>query len=253
MTEAKVARDFDRWLNGRSLSGRGYSLLASVPGMMLINTPVFRLDRELVLKPEQRLLDVGCGRGSLLQVLASRVPFQTPPLGLDIVASLLRRARVDARRGSSPPIELAQGSATRLPIAGDSVDIVTCAYLVKHLDDAGLTRFLQELLRVLRPGAFAVLWEFAATASARLDAWHRWVLTRGVESCNLRGYAALAAAATAAGFDWVDNAHLRPFIFPPIPRVSVILGKAPESWREQTGPGRARRAALTSRQSGESP
>jgi hypothetical protein len=31
----------------------------------------------------------------------------------------------------------------------------------------------------------------------------------------------------------VSNAHLRPFIYPPIPRVSVILGKAPFGWREE--------------------
>ena len=53
-------------------------------------------------------------------------------------------------------------------------------------------------------------------------------------------------ALTQAGFDWVDNAHLRPFLFPPIPRTSVLIGKAPEGWPDRTGPGRARQDALLS-------
>jgi hypothetical protein len=89
-----------------------------------------------------------------------------------------------------------------------------------------------------------VLWEFAPTRSELLNSWNRWVVTRGVRSSNFRGQEQLAAVAMAVGFDWVDNARLRPFIFPPIPRASLIVGKAPESWRERTGPGRARRAAV---------
>ena len=66
MTEAHTARQYDRWLRQRrSLSGRGYEFLASVPGSMIVNTPIFRLDKNLVLKPEHRLLDIGCGRASL--------------------------------------------------------------------------------------------------------------------------------------------------------------------------------------------
>jgi SAM-dependent methyltransferase len=247
VTEAAVARQYDRWLRGRSLSGQGYAFLASVPGMMLVNTPAFRLDQHLALRAEHKLLDIGCGRASLLQVLVSKVRFNSPPVGIDISAEMLRRGNRDVDRSASAYPDLVQGAASRLPFSGAAFDVITCGYLVKHLDDAGLVQFLGEVLRVLKPGAFAVVWEFGPTRSARLNAWHEWLLTRGVFECNLRGYAALAAAATSAGFDWVDNAGLRPFLLPPIPRVSVLLGKAPEGWRERTGPGRARRAAVGAR------
>src|SRR5207248_679579 len=100
-------------------------------------------------------------------------------------------------------------------------DIVTCGYVVKHLDDQSLGSFLADLLRVLKPGGFAVVWEFAPTRSASLNGLNHWVVTRGVKAATFRPYTVLAAAATRAGFDWVDNAHLRPFLFPPIPRVSL--------------------------------
>lgn len=249
MIEAETARQYDRWLRGGSPSGRGYEFLASVPGSMLINTPVFRLDQNLLLKPRHRLLDVGCGRASLLQVLASRVAFDRPPVGIDLSREMLLRGHCEIERGGKAS-ELLQAAGTNMPFANDSFDIATCSYVLKHLDDAGLALLLCELLRVLKPGGFAVLWEFGLTRSNILNSWHRWLLTRGVASCNLRGYARLAAAATAAGFEWVENARLRPFLLPPIPRVSIIAGKAPEEWRRRTGPGRARRVPPGARRAG---
>ncbi len=243
MSEATTAREYDRWLRRGSVSGLGYAFLASVPGSLLINTPVFRLDKNLILKPEHRLLDIGCGRASLLQVLASRVSFEQPPTGIDLSREMLLRGRTEIAAANAP-IELAQGSGAGLPLKDDVFDIVTCSYVLKHLDDTGTVALLREVHRVLKPGGFAVVWEFSPTRSPALNRWHRWVLTRGVSTCNFRSYSQLAAAGTAAGFDWVENAHLRPFLFPPIPRASVILGKAPEEWRERTGPGRARRAAI---------
>jgi ubiquinone/menaquinone biosynthesis C-methylase UbiE len=244
VSEKETEREYDRWLRAGSVSGRGYAFLAGLQGSMLINTPVFQLDRELKLNPDSRLLDIGCGRGTLLQVLSSRAHLKRPPAGVDLSREMLRLARSDLQKNEVILPHLARASATRLPFASDSFDVATCSYLIKHLDDADLHRFLREVLRVLKPGGIAVVWEFAPTSSTRLNAWHRWLLTRGVSSCNLRSFTDLASAANAMGFDWIANAHLRPFIFPPIPRVSVVLGKTPEEWRERTGPGRARRAAL---------
>ncbi len=246
MSQARTTRDYDRWLAGRTMSGLSFRFLETVPGHMLNNTPVFRFDRELGLRPEQRLLDIGCGRGSLMTIVGNRVHFQRPPVGLDASRTTLSLARRDlAAAGQEMP--LVQGAATGLPLRDDLFDVATCGHLVKHLDDDELVSFLRDVRRVLKPGGIAVVWEFAPTGSRRLDAWNRRVLTQGVSTCNLRPFTDLAAAGTAAGFEWVENARLRPFLFPPIPRVSLVLGKAPEAWRERTGPGRARRAALGTR------
>ena len=239
MNEALVGRQYDRWLRSGSISSRGYAFLASVPGMMLINTPVYRFDRNLGLKPEQRLLDIGCGPGSLLRILSSRVGFETPPTGLDLSQEMLARSGTP-----EPSFTVVQGSASNLPFADASFDIAVSGYLLKHLDDAALATFFREIERLLKPGGIAVLWEFAPTRSGRLDKLNRWVVTRGVTEAKFRSYRTLAEAANEAGFDWVENAYLRPFLFPPIPRVSIAVGKAPEGWRENTGPGRARRAVL---------
>jgi 2-polyprenyl-3-methyl-5-hydroxy-6-metoxy-1,4-benzoquinol methylase len=225
VTTARVGRTYNRWL-GRSISGRLYGLLASPPGLMLVNTPVLKLHQELQLRPENRLLDVGCGSGALLEMLASKVAFKQPPVGIDVSNSMLGLSR-ERRR-----VSLVEGSGTQLPLADGSFDVVTCAHVVKHLDGASLLDLLREMRRVLSHGGIAVLWEFAPTPSRLLNAWNQWVITLGVRDCNLRDYTTLSAYALEAGFEWISNAHLRPFIYPPIPRVSLIMGKAPIGWAE---------------------
>ena len=229
MSEAKVARDYDRWLTGGSLSGLLYGTLSSLPGTVLVNTPAFRLHTELQIRPDQRVLDVGCGRGALLQTLAARVPFTKTPVGVDTSRTMLRLGAEDARR-SPHDIALVRASGTALPLADDAFDVVLCGHVVKHLEDDALLELLREIRRVLTPGGIALLWEFAPTTSQRLNAFNRAVLTPGVGDCNLRDYATLSAFALEAGYEWVGNARLRPFLFPPIPRVSLLLGKAPPGW-----------------------
>ncbi|MEX0785204.1 MAG: hypothetical protein WD939_01065, partial [Dehalococcoidia bacterium] len=92
--------------------------------------------------------------------------------------------------------------------------------------------------RVLKPGGLFVAWEFAPTRSALLDRWNRWVLGHEVPFVRLRGYRELRRRAYDCGYDWVEPARLRPFLLPPIPRVSLIMGRAPAGWRRTTIDGR---------------
>jgi SAM-dependent methyltransferase len=224
VTAARVGRAYNSWVKN-SASGRLYGLLAGPPGLMLVNTPAFNLHEELQLQPETRLLDIGCGSGALLELLASRVAFQRLPVGIDLSTTMLHL-------GNPVSASLVEGSGVQLPFADESFDVVTCAHVAKHLDDTSLLLMLADIRRVLSFGGIAVLWDFAPTRSRMLNRWNEFVVTLGVSECNLRGYTTLSAFALEAGFEWVSNAHLRPFIYPPVPRASVIVGKAPVGWRE---------------------
>jgi SAM-dependent methyltransferase len=102
--------------------------------------------------------------------------------------------------------------------------------VTQRLDDEGLLALLREMRRVLNPGGIALIWDFAPTRSATLNTFNRRVLELNGEAGTTRTYTTLSAYALEAGFEWVSNAHLRPFLFPPIPRVSIIIGKAPIGW-----------------------
>jgi SAM-dependent methyltransferase len=92
-----------------------------------------------------RILDVGCGTGANLDMLARF----GDTAGVDISEDALSFCR---ERGLT---QVRRGAAESLPFEGDSFDLVTALDVVEHLDDdlAGL----REMRRVLKPNGRALL------------------------------------------------------------------------------------------------
>ncbi|MPZ98327.1 MAG: methyltransferase domain-containing protein [Dehalococcoidia bacterium] len=235
--QAARLREYDRWLGGNSVSGVFYRWLMGAQGQLLANGPLLRLPEELKLDSTARILDVGCGRGALVRALDEQLQCEVAPAAVDFSRAALRLASADFARapaGAQPP-HLAQSSATALPFRDGAFTLVLCGYVAKHLDDRELRALLLEMHRVIEPGGLGVLWEFGPTGNPRLDAWNARVLASGVQHPRLRSSATLVRHAEAAGFDFVRPADLRPFLVPPIPRASILVGRPPEGWQ---GPAR---------------
>lgn len=199
------------------------------PGQWLANTPLYRLPENLKLDASTRLLDIGCGRGTILRALDDQLGCDAAPVGLDFSRAALRLAQRDERnpqRGAG----LVEATATALPFRDGAFTLVTCGYVVKHLDDDGVRALFIEILRVLAPGGLAVIWEFGPTGHAPLDAWNARVISRGVGEPRLRSDQTLRRLATEAGFPFTSHANLRPFLVPPIPRASILVGRPPEGF-----------------------
>src|SRR6266496_5887662 len=96
-------------------------------------------------KRSPHILDVGCGTGANLEMLAQFGQAE----GVDVSPDALSFCRA---RGLQ---NVRQGEAENLPYADASFDLVTGLDVVEHLDDdiAGL----KEMRRVLRPGGRALL------------------------------------------------------------------------------------------------
>ncbi len=223
--------EYESWLAGRGPSSALMRWWMGGPGTLLANTALFRLPEELRLTEDWRVVEIGCGRGALLRMLDNRVGFLSEPIGVDASAAAVGLARDDERRerGSRPRLRFVQGAATALPLAPASAELVLAGHLVKHLDDGELVELLREIWRILVPGGLALLWEFAPTGDARLDRWNAWLLSRGVHGPRLRSTRSLLNAAGRAGFEFRADARLRPFLLPPIPRASILVGRPPES------------------------
>lgn len=200
-------------------------------GAFFVNSPLFRLPENLHLDSSLRLLDIGCGRGAEMRMLDGRVHFDRPPVGVDFSARALRLAGDDQRR-SGRPTRLVRAAATALPFADGSFDLVLCGHLLKHLDDSEALTLFREIRRLLAGGGLALLWEFAPTGNRRLDAWNERVLSAGVRRPRLRSTLALLQFAELAGIEFHRDARLRPFLLPPIPRASVLIGRPPEQPQE---------------------
>lgn len=99
-----------------------------------------------------RVLDVGCGTGYLLGILASRLSQATQLVGIDPAPSMIDVARTAAGDGR---LRYCTGLVEDLPYPADSFDLVVSTTSFDHWRDqlAGL----RECNRVLRPGARLVL------------------------------------------------------------------------------------------------
>ena len=194
--------------------------------------PLMRLHRELQLDRSARILDIGCGRGTVMAAIDEQLQPSTAPLGLDGSRAMLRLAArdQDAPPGADSARPLVQGNALALPFAADSFSLALCGYVAKHLDDGALNALFVEMLRVLEPGGLGVIWEFGPTGNARLDRWNARVIAPGIGEPRLRSSDTLRGFAERAGFPFVRFADLRPFLLPPIPRASILVGRPPEGF-----------------------
>lgn len=112
----------------------------------------------LNLQPGERILDIGCGTGTLDLLLCKRAP-QTAVIGLDIDPAVLAIAHRKAiHRGTLLP--LAQASADSLPYADNSFDQVVSSLVLHHLTTPQKSWMLAEAYRVLRPGSRLSILDF---------------------------------------------------------------------------------------------
>ena len=121
----------------------------------------------LALRGDERLLDLGCGRGAVLIAAARRLPAGRA-VGIDLWRSQdqsgndidFTRANAQAA-GVSDLVELNTADMTELPFPDASFDVVTSALAVHNIPTVeGRRQAIDEAMRVLRPGGRLLLADF---------------------------------------------------------------------------------------------
>jgi ubiquinone/menaquinone biosynthesis C-methylase UbiE len=216
-----VGARYAEWFT-RGPRGIAMRYLFSRRGLWVINTPYRRILAAAAIRPEDQVLDLGCGIGNLLIALVERTAFIQPPVGVDVSPAIVDLGRSELRRsGMEGRIVLQVAAADHLPFPDAAFDVAVSSHVVKHLDDAGLAGALAEASRVLRPGGRLLLWEFLRSPlSAPLFASAR--LSGLPPAFKLRGEGELRSALEGAGFKRISRVRTGPFLMPPVPRLALL-------------------------------
>lgn len=117
---------------------------------------------QATIRSGDRLLDVGCGTGTLV-VLIKRLHPDVEVVGLDPDPKALARGRRKAER-AAVSIQFDQGYSDQLPYPAASFDRVFSSFVFHHLPLETKERTLREVRRVLVPGGLLHVLDFAGPA-----------------------------------------------------------------------------------------
>jgi SAM-dependent methyltransferase len=112
------------------------------------------------IKVGDRILDVGCGTGTLALGAKRRAGPTGTVAGIDASPEMIGRARTKAKR-EGLEVQFTVGSATSLPIANGSYDVVLCSLALHHVPKDEREAAIEEMHRALVPGGHVLILELA--------------------------------------------------------------------------------------------
>ena len=155
--------------------------------------------------PFEALLDVGCGTGFLIDILAKQKPARY--CGVDLSEEMIRVAKGKAIQGA----EFIAGSADRLPYPDGSFDIVACSQSFHHYPYPD--KAMREAWRVLKPGGLYIL---SDTGIGGLGAWiDNHILFKLMKSgdCHTTNRKGIEKKMASAGFAIADSRQIKGMIY----------------------------------------
>jgi SAM-dependent methyltransferase len=124
----------------------------------------------LELTGDERVLEVGPGRGAVLIAAAKRLP-RGRAVGVDIrrrqdqsgngPEALRRNAEI---AGVADRIDVRDGDMRALPFDDNEFDVVLASFALHNLPAADQQQAVEEIVRVLRPGGRVAIMDFRGTA-----------------------------------------------------------------------------------------
>ena len=123
--------------------------------------------RGLDLKGDEKVLDVGCGRGLLLIGVAKKLSGKGRATGVDIWSDDLSKntkeatlANVKAEGLAADKVKIETGDATALPFEAASFDVVVSSICLHNIPSPeGRAKAVSEIYRVTKPGGRIALFD----------------------------------------------------------------------------------------------
>lgn len=145
------------------------------------------------------VLDLGCGRGELLSLLAGR---GIPCRGVDTSAEMVAECR---KKGLA--VEQQDLFDALAGVAPGSLGAVVAFHVIEHLPPGAVDRLVRLAWRALRPGGICIL-ETPNPMSIVVAARNFWLDPTHLRPVHPQG---LRLSFEAAGFDPIEHLEMRPF------------------------------------------
>jgi ubiquinone/menaquinone biosynthesis C-methylase UbiE len=164
---------------------------------------------QAAIEPGQRVLDLGCGTGTLAILAKQAIP-DAEVVGLDGDPNILEQARAKAQTAGLE-VRFDNGYSTELPYEAESLDRVLSTLFFHHLTTDDKRKTLSEINRILRPDGELHIADFTRPSDPLMAVGFTVVrLFDGVERTRVNARGELGALVSEAGFQAVsESSRLR--------------------------------------------
>jgi ubiquinone/menaquinone biosynthesis C-methylase UbiE len=173
------------------------------------------------IRPSERMLDLGCGTGTLV-VLIKQLHPDVEVVGIDPDPKALARAGEKAKRARLS-IHLDRGFSDQLPYADASFDRVFSSFMFHHLPEGEQTTTMREVRRVLKPGGWLHLLDLSPPDAGATSFLSRLFHSHGRMAANSTDQ--ILAYMNEAGLADSKEVGRRSMLFM---RIAYYRGAAPE-------------------------
>jgi ubiquinone/menaquinone biosynthesis C-methylase UbiE len=103
------------------------------------------------IKPGDKVLEIGCGTGTLTIAAKSQVGVGGEVVGIDIAPEMISAAVRKAKRKGAD-VSFKVGSIANIPFPDNRFDTVLCSFMIFHMPEDIRRKGLAEIFRVLKSG-----------------------------------------------------------------------------------------------------
>lgn len=161
--------------------------------------------RKLQLKPEELLLDIGCGWGGLLITAAKN--FGCKGVGITLSQEQLAYGREQiAKEGLQERVQLEYLDYRNLPQLQKTFDKVVSVGMFEHIGKANMRLFLERVQKVLQPTGLLLLHTIGKTIEEPTNSWMKKYIFPG---CYLPDLGSIVKNCTHLGLNFIDCENMR--------------------------------------------
>ena len=161
--------------------------------------------RKLQLQPNESLLDIGCGWGSLLINAAKN--FGIRGVGITLSKQQLEYGKQKVQKeGLQDRVHLEYLDYRDLPQMNQTFDKVISVGMFEHVGKANMHKFLENTRTVLRPNGLLLLHTIGKTVEGPTNSWIKKHIFPG---CYLPDLGSILKNSTSLGLNFVDCENMR--------------------------------------------